>query len=278
MELCVPRVVQRPQECEPACLAMVLAHGGVSIDMDALIQETATPRKYKDWEYLHGVAALRRGLRAYIVTRDPLLYDPSWAPLAPAQWVNRFRRRVEWVREETAAGRGEAFPWFFEAAHETALGFLDAGGEVVLRAPSLPLIAAVLSGGVPVIAPIQGALFYGDRFHQRHQDEIRGMPYGHVVVLAGWAGAAGTVSRLLVVDPSADSKVSGGRSWEDADEILYANLIYMAPLLLVSAKPIAFPPDHASHERPRSADASRTTMGEALEDPAGIASLATGSL
>ncbi len=236
MELHVPRVVQRPRECEPACLAMALGHFGMSADMDALIRETASPQKFTDWEYLHGIAALRRGLHAYVFTADPWLYDPAWKAMPPPEWHGRFRQRADWVREEVASGRGEGFPWFFAATHQAAADFLNAGGEVMLRAPSRSLIAAVLDAGAPLIVPLWGSFFYGDRYAAGTKDDVHGMPYGHVVIVAGWEGGAGVLSRLLVVDPSPDPRAPGGRSWEEADDLLFASLSWTATVLVVSPR------------------------------------------
>jgi hypothetical protein len=238
MQLAIRRIVQQPQECEPACLAMALEYLGAHSPMDELIRETASACKFTDWEYLHGTAARRRGFFAYVFTEDPWLYDPSWRSVERETWRERFHRRAEWVDAEVRAGRGDHYPWFFASAHRAAAAFLRAGGEVVLRPPSLELIAALLEAQAPVIVPLWGSLFYRERYAAGTVDDIRGMPFGHAVLIAGWEGSRRCPDRLWVVDPSPHPKRQDGCSWENARDILLANLQWTATILAVSREPL----------------------------------------
>ncbi|MCA8974822.1 MAG: hypothetical protein KDC98_08870, partial [Planctomycetes bacterium] len=181
--------------CGPTCLHAVYRLYGNQIPLRELIDGIGkTPSGGTADVYLAN-DALRRGYRAAIYTYNLRLFDPTWFEGENAiDIADRLRAQAEY--------KGAERPVLAQLTEEY-LDFLALGGELRFADLTAGLLRRFLKRGVPILTGLSSTYLYRhvreiDNDGDDVDDDVRGEPQGHFVVLCGYRPGSRTV---LVADP-----------------------------------------------------------------------------
>lgn len=230
--LAVPRL-QQPDDltCGPTCLAQVYSFYDRQRPLPAIIRATPQQADGGTLAVYLGISALRDGYRARIYSYNLRVFDPTWYELETEGLVRKLQRRREIVQSEKLR-------W----AINGYLEFLEQGGELRFAELSESLLARILAHGHPIITGLNATyLWRTPREYQGEDDDVRGDPVGHFVVVSGYDPIAG---EFVVRDPSPHVPFSrSGRYSVRADRLISAILLgdatYDAVLLELSPRTTA---------------------------------------
>jgi hypothetical protein len=198
--------------CGPTCLQAIYRYWGDDVPLHEVV---ARVPQLDDGGVLAvhlGCHALRRGYRARIATLNLQLFDPSW-----------FDGRTVDLRAKLVAQASHKEKRKLRFATEAYLEFLDLGGEVVMHDLSPAALAEILAQEVPVLTGLSATWLYRtSREIGVHpvDDDVRGVPQGHFVVLCGWDPARRLVR---VADPERANPISKEPIYDvDVDRLVAA--------------------------------------------------------
>jgi hypothetical protein len=198
--------------CGPTCLQAIYRYWGDDVPLHEVV---ARVPQLDDGGVLAvhlGCHALRRGYRARIATLNLQLFDPSW-----------FDGRAVDLRAKLVEQASHKEKRKLRFATEAYLEFLDLGGEVVMHDLSPSALAAILAEGVPVLTGLSATWLYRasrETGVQPVDDDVRGVPQGHFVVLCGWDPARRLVR---VADPERANPISSEPIYDvDVDRLVAA--------------------------------------------------------
>ena len=133
---------------------------------------------------------MRRGYDVTIYTYNVDLFDPTWFTLANEE-----------IRARLAA-QAEVKPWSrLQAATPGYDEFLRLGGKLKLRDLEPSLLRKFLKRGTPVVTGLSATYLYRavrDIPETNADDDVRGEPVGHFVVLTGYRR---DTREILIADP-----------------------------------------------------------------------------
>jgi hypothetical protein len=216
--------------CGPTCLQALYRYYGDEQPLDRVIAECTGLEGGGTLAVLLAEHALRRGFAATIYTYNLALFDPTWFELAPEQLAARLR--------EQQAVKSDAR---LAVATRGYLAFLELGGRLLFRDLTAGLIRRHLKRGVPILTGLSATYLYHcarERPADSEYDDVRGVPVGHFVVLAGYEPK----TRLaLVVDPLHDNPAFATHEYQVPLErlvgaILLGVLTHDANLLIIEPR------------------------------------------
>src|SRR5512138_1170234 len=189
----LPIAIQpQPDEttCGPTCLQAVYGYWGDTVPLQAVVDRTHKLVHGGTYAIFLACDALRHGYQATLYTYNLTVFDPSWF----AQGVD-IAERLERQRENK--------PHDARLQHVTGgyLEFLRLGGRLRLTDLSRPLIRGLLRRNLPIITGLSSTYLYRAMREfgpDDTPDDIRGLPAGHFVVIAGYDREKRSV---LVADP-----------------------------------------------------------------------------
>lgn len=233
-------MLPQPDEttCGPTCLHAIYNYWGRHEALEKVISRT---RKLESGSGTFAVFlacdALRHGFDATIYTYNLTVFDPTWF-VAGVDIAERLRQQ----REAKADDR-------LRHATEGYLEFLRLGGRLRLTDLSRPLIRGLLRRNLPILTGLSSTYLYRAAREYGPNDEpddIRGLPAGHFVVIAGYDRKKHTV---LVADPYGLHPYGPSHAyWINIDRALGAVLLgivtHDANLLVIH------PPRMAAQEEP----------------------------
>lgn len=201
--------------CGPTCLQAIYRYWGDEVPLADVV---ARVPQLDDGGVLAvhlGCHALRRGYRARIATLNLQLFDPSWFNGQPVDL------RAKLLEQASFKGKRK-----LRFATEAYLEFLDLGGEVVMHDLTSATLTAGLEDGVPVLTGLSATWLYrGAREIGVHpeDDDVRGVPQGHFVVLCGWDPEE---RKVCVADPLEDSpRIQDHIYWLPVERVITAILL-----------------------------------------------------
>lgn len=217
--------------CGPTCLQAVYRFFGDGVTLEQVVAEVRQLSGGGTLAALLGAHALRRGYRAQIFTFDLSIFDPTWLPGDNARLIERLRAQAE---IKTSAKH--------LAVTRAYLEFLRLGGMIRFEDLTRGLIRRYLVRKVPIIAGLSSTYLYRamrEVPETNADDDLRGEPGGHFVVLHGYDPASRSVS---VADPYAHHPFPGEHRYEaPIDRVVCAILLgvvtYDANLLVVEPPP-----------------------------------------
>jgi hypothetical protein len=174
--------------------------------------------------------ALRRGYDVTIYTYNVDLFDPTWFALGS----DAFRERL--------AAQAQVKPWArLQAATRGYDEFLRRGGKLKLRDLEPSLLRKFLKRGTPVITGLSATYLYRavrDIPATNADDDVRGEPVGHFVVLTGYRR---DTREILIADPLKANPLVGSRYYAVRVQrligaILLGIMTYDANLLVIEPK------------------------------------------
>lgn len=216
--------------CGPTCLHAIYRHYGLHLPLAELVAGIKKLPSGGTADVFLGIDALRRGYRATIHTFNIRLFDPTW-----------FRPEVDLAAKlrAQAAWKGGERPVLAQLT-AAYLEFLALGGTVLLTDLTGDFIRRHLQRGVPLLTGLSSTFLYR---HMReygdddHDDDVRGEPQGHFVVLCGYRSGVRTV---LVADPYEENPLSPSHHYEvpltrAIGAIMLGVLTHDASLLVIEA-------------------------------------------
>lgn len=225
--------------CGPTCLHAVYGYYGDSIPLEQVVAEVPALGGGGTLDVHLANHALRRGYLATIYTYNLRLFDPSWFSLPPSVVAQR-------LQAQRAFKGGQRL----SVATDAYLEFLEQGGELRLEDLTVRLIREHLRRGTPILTGLSSTYLYRSPREfgpADDEDDIRGRPAGHFVVLCGYEQEG---RRVIVADPFLPNPVSGKHFYTVNIErvvcaILLGIVTYDANLLIVR------PPPEQKGGRPR---------------------------
>jgi hypothetical protein len=180
--------------CGPTCLHAAYGFFDDPIPLETVIREVPSLESGGTLAVLLGCHALERGYRATIYSYNLRVFDPTWFSLTRAEVLDKLRARILAREGKRLREAGEAYA-----------RFLQLGGEVRMQDLSRSLIRGPLDAGLPVLTGLSATYLYqAPRELGIRDDDIRGDPQGHFVLLAGYEEGS---DQVLVADPL------GGTAW-----------------------------------------------------------------
>lgn len=217
--------------CGPTCLHAVYRYFGDRIPLRQVISEVEPLETGGTLAVLLGCHALRRGYTATVFTYNLNLFDPTWFA-KKVDLADRLRQQAE------AKPDGK-----LRRATEAYLEFLSLGGVLRFEELRPALLRRFLKRQIPVLTGLSATYLYGCAReagdHTLREDDIRGVPTGHFVVLCGYDRET---RRVLVADPHQDNPLFGSHYYEVSvnralGAILLGVITYDANLLILERKP-----------------------------------------
>jgi hypothetical protein len=218
--------------CGPACLHGVYRHFGDEVPLEQLIADIHTLDRGGTLDVFLANHALKRGYDATILTYNLDLFDPTWFSL-PNETI---RERLE--------RQAKVKPWRrLQAATRGYDEFLRLGGKLELRDLEPKLLRRQLDRG-PVIAGLSASYLYRavrDIPETNADDDVRGEPVGHFVVLTGHRRDA---REILIADPLEGNPLVRSRYYAVQVQrligaILLGVMTYDANLLVIEPKRVS---------------------------------------
>jgi hypothetical protein len=184
-------ICPQPDEttCGPTCLHAVYGYYGDGIPLREVIDEVPALQGGGTLGVTLAIHALKRGYRARIYTYNLHVHDPTWFH-AGVDLCARLRQQAE-LRED---------PKLRWASGQYA-AFLELGGELRYEDLGRALVRKHLRRGEPILTGLSSTYLYRTmRVHgpADRDDDLRGEPQGHFVLLTGYDQEARTVA---VADP-----------------------------------------------------------------------------
>ena len=186
------KMLPQPDEttCGPTCLHAIYNYWGGDTQLPEVIARTHKMEHGGTFAIFLACDALRQGYQATIYTYNLTVFDPTW--FVPGVDIAERLQRQREVKKNDA-----------KLQHVTAgyLEFLRLGGRLRLTDLSRPLIRGLLRRNLPIITGLSSTYLYRavrEYGPNDEPDDIRGLPAGHFVVIAGYDRKKGSV---LVVDP-----------------------------------------------------------------------------
>lgn len=178
------------QTCGPTCLHAVYHHFGDDLPLERLVAEIPM-LEYGGGtlEVMLGVHALQRGYRATLHTFNLRVFDPTW--------FTQQRPLEERLEAQLAARKHPKI----RLATRGYLDFLRLGGRIRFGDLTSSTLRAPLKRGLPILTGLSATYLHRSTRElpeTSSDDDVRGDPVGHFVVLCGYDAAARAVD---VADP-----------------------------------------------------------------------------
>jgi hypothetical protein len=218
--------------CGPACLHGIYRHYGDEVQLERLIAELKMLDRGGTLDVFLANHALQRGYRVTLYTYNLELFDPTWFDLPPegirAKLAEQAAYKAKWRRLQVATrGYDE---------------FLRLGGRLKLRDLEPSLLRKFLGRGIPVVTGLSATYLYRsmrDVPETNADDDVRGEPVGHFVVLTGYRRAT---REIVIADPLQANPLVGSRYYAVKihrliGAILLGTMTYDANLLVIEPPP-----------------------------------------
>ena len=177
--------------CGPTCLHAVYRYFGDRLPLARLVEEIPMLEEGGGTlEVMLGVHALRRGYRATLHTFNLRVFDPTW-----------FTLRLD-LEERLAAQLTARRHPKIRLASRGYLDFLRLGGRIRFGDLTASALRAPLRRQLPVLTGLSATYLHRsprELPESNQDDDLRGEPVGHFVVLCGYDRARRAV---LVADPT----------------------------------------------------------------------------
>ncbi|MEW6613582.1 MAG: hypothetical protein ACOY5C_04695 [Pseudomonadota bacterium] len=211
------KILPQPDEttCGPTCLHALYRYWGEEEALEAVIPRTRRLEHGGTFAVFLACDALRKGYQATIYTYNLTVFDPTWFARPGVDIAERLRRQRELKSDPR-----------LHHATEGYLEFLGLGGRLRLVDLSRHLIRGLLRRGLPILTGLSSTYLYRTAREYGPNDEaddVRGLPAGHFVVIAGYNRPERT---LLVVDPYGPHPYGPAHEyWINIDRVVDAVLL-----------------------------------------------------
>jgi hypothetical protein len=216
------------ETCGPTCLHAVYRYFGEDVPLEEVVAGVRRLRAGGTLAVHLANHALRRGYRALIYTYNLSVFDPSWFTGKTPDLSERLREQARQKRDRKLAEATDAY-----------LDFLSLGGELAMEDLTAALLRRPLERGRPILTGLSATFLYRSAREVGSEvlveDDLRGLPTGHFVVLSGWDAEE---RKVRVADPLEDHpEFQQHVYWVPVERVINAVLLgvltYDANLLLL---------------------------------------------
>lgn len=201
--------------CGPTCLNAIYNYWGGNESLDSVISRTKKFKQGGTFAVFLACDALRKGFSATIYTYNLMVFDPTWFTKPVMDIAERLQRQSEVKNDPRLL-----------LATEGYLDFLKLGGKLRFQDLTRPLIRGMLRRNLPILTGLSSTYLYRSAREYGPEDtpdDIRGVPGGHFVVIAGYNRKNHTV---LVADPYGPHPFGPTHEyWINIDRVLGAILL-----------------------------------------------------
>lgn len=214
------KMLPQPDEaaCGPTCLHAIYRYWGEDAQLPEVIARTRKLVLGGTFAIFLACDALRQGYQATIYTYNLTVFDPTW--FEPGVDI------AERLQRQREVKRDARLQHVTELVTEGYLEFLSLGGQLRLTDLTRSLIRGLLRRNLPIITGLSSTFLYRAAREYGPNDEpddVRGLPAGHFVVIAGYDRKARTV---LVADPYGRHPYGPSHEyWINIDRVLGAVLL-----------------------------------------------------
>ncbi len=233
---------QKNEECLSECLLSVFQYKNIPIDLDEIITKISTDSdKLYDWEYKAGNLFLEKGLKPTIYTNVSYLFDPSWHSLGSAALLEKLEKEAKYFQENLKKINKEPeqknyiFPNKLIAKRykkevDAIITYLKKGGKISFEPISVSEIKKHIDADSPVIVSLSPTLLHKmKRAYNFAPDDIRGITWGHVVIIIGY-----NEDHFIIADPGGNFYKNAFEYEIGADSIVEAVLRYNGQMIVVA--------------------------------------------
>lgn len=222
--------------CGPTCLHALYRHyGRDDVTLARLISQIRRLHNGGTLAEILAVDALRRGFDATIYTFHMQMFDPTW--FADDGEIHNPGDVSDRLAKQLRVRRGDRR---LRASTRAFREFLALGGRLRLSDLTTGLISRYLAEGSPIIAGLSSTFLYRSarELDDSEEDDIRGEPQGHFVMLVGYDSVAREVLIADPLDPNPPFHTAKYRLGIDRllNAILLGILTYDANLLIICPK------------------------------------------
>ncbi len=216
--------------CGPTCLHSIYEFHNDAMALSEVIREVPMLESGGTYASRLGSHALKRGYQAEIWSFNVNIFDPTWFGLPRDELFEKLKLQRQAKKHRK-----------LRTASDGYMEFLENGGILRFEDLTIDLIAACLREGRPVIAGLSATYLYKSmREHPTtsENNDIKGFPSGHFVVLTGLDAEARTVQ---ITDPYFPNMLSDHNTYTVSVArlicaILLGVMTYDANLLLIQKK------------------------------------------
>ncbi|HJV75518.1 MAG TPA: hypothetical protein VJ654_14935 [Noviherbaspirillum sp.] len=211
------KILPQPDEttCGPTCLHAVYRYWGEEESLDTVIDRTGRLEHGGTFAVFLACDALRKGYKASIYTYNLMVFDPTWFTQANVNIAERLQQQREIKMD-----------YRLQHATNGYLEFLKLGGRLRLLDLSRYLIRGILRRNLPIITGLSSTYLYrvAREFGADDlPDDVRGLPSGHFVVIAGYDRER---RKVRVVDPYQKNPYGSTHEyWLSVDRVVNAVLL-----------------------------------------------------
>ncbi len=176
--------------CGPTCLHAIYQYYGDSVPIESLIRQIPALEDGGTLAVLLGIHALKHGWRAKLYSYNLRVFDPTWFKLPRKQLAAKLEARIAVQRPGKRTTAARAY-----------LKFCQLGGEIRFRDLTARLIRQYLDKGTPILTGLSSTFLYRTMREipaTCEDDDIRGEPAGHFVILCGYDRET---REVIVADP-----------------------------------------------------------------------------
>jgi len=229
-------ILPQPDEttCGPTCLHAVYRYWGENEALTSVIERNRRLEHGGTFAVFLACDALRKGYAATIYTYNLMVFDPTW-----------FTGELD-IAERLQQQREFKSDYRLQHATQGYLEFLDRGGKLRFVDLTSELMHGVLRQRRPILTGLSATYLYrAARGYgpEDTPDDVRGLPVGHFVIIAGYNAQRRTV---LVVDPYQPTPYGPSHYyWISVDRVVGAILLgivtHDANLLVIHPPPPGSP-------------------------------------
>ncbi len=224
----------RPQPddttCGPTALHAVYGYWGDHVPLSDVIDQVAKLESGGTIPTFLACHALERGYRVRLYTYNLQVLDPSWFNLGESDIPARLKQQAQYKKDAR-----------LQAATRGYLRFLGLGGELRFENLNRKLIRSYLTNGIPLLSGLSSTYLYKSVREygvDSIEDDIRGQPAGHFVVLSGYDPEQKSVT---IADPYRHNPVAGKAYYAvDIDRVICSIMLgvltFDAALIVIRPK------------------------------------------
>lgn len=193
------------ESCGPTCLHAIYKHYGLNISYEEVVSQVERSLSGGTLAPMLGTHALKLGFKVTLYVNNLQLYDPTW--FNHDGTANNIILR-EKLMQQMRYKRNR----FLAKGTHAVLDFLTLGGTIHFNCLTVDLLKTYFERQIPILTGLSSTYLYNcsrELFTKEGKsvnDNIRGHPCGHFVVLCGY----NDTHRLVVVaDPYKENPVSG---------------------------------------------------------------------
>jgi hypothetical protein len=239
-------ILRQPDDetCGPTCLHAMYRYYGTELPLTQVISEVPKLDDGGTLAVLLGCHALKRDYTAKLYTYNLPVFDPTWFELEPEEFTKRLRAQMAFKTKRRR----------LQFASQGYIEFLELGGKLRFEDLTTALVRRFLNTGRPIITGLSSTYLHRSSREfgpEQLDDDIRGEPAGHFVILAGYNR---DTREVLVADPLYPNPLSENHEYlVSIDRVICAILLgvvtHDANLLIIEPRTKRRTPENADPDR-----------------------------